>query len=136
MGIEPGQSAGAPFFQGAAMQVSGFLATSMPAPRAAGSVPVSPSASSRPRLADFLRSHATEILEAWDEFAATVSHDGKALDAVNLRDHAAEILLTIANDLAQPQSSRARAAAPGAATRRRPRRMRISAWSPASRWTR
>ncbi len=90
------------------MQVSGFLATDIAAPSAASSLPVSPAATSRerrPRLADFLRSHANEILEAWDEFAATVSHDGKALDAVNLRDHAAEILVTIANDLGQPQSS-------------------------------
>lgn len=88
------------------MQASGFLATSNPTARAAASPTALPApAVPRPRLADFLRSHATEILEAWDEFAATVSHDGKALDAVNLRDHAAEILLTIANDLAQPQSS-------------------------------
>jgi signal transduction histidine kinase len=57
------------------------------------------------RLADFLRSHSAEILAAWDEFAATVSHEGKKLDAVNLRDHAAEILKTIAVDLAQPQTA-------------------------------
>lgn len=87
------------------MQSSGSLATSMPASRAAGSLPVSPPAAPRPRLADFLRSHADEILEAWDEFAATVNHEGKALDPVALRDHAAEILQTIANDLSQPQSS-------------------------------
>jgi signal transduction histidine kinase len=88
------------------MQVSGFLATNIPAGHPAGSLPGPlPAPAAHPRLGDFLRSHATEILEAWDEFAATVSHDGKALDAVNLRDHAAEILLTIANDLAQPQSS-------------------------------
>lgn len=87
------------------MQSSGFLATNMPAARAAGSLPVAQCAPSRPRLADFLRSHADEILEAWDEFAATVNHDGKPLDAVALRDHAAEILQTIAKDLAQPQSS-------------------------------
>lgn len=85
------------------MQSSGFLATSMPASRAAGSLPSSQPA--RPRLSDFLRSHADEILEAWDEFAATVNHDGKPLDAVALRDHAAEILQTIAKDLSQPQSS-------------------------------
>jgi signal transduction histidine kinase len=69
--------------------------------------PVSPhpvAAPSRPRLSEFLRLHAAEILLAWDEFAATVSHEGKALDAVALRDHAAEILKTIAVDLAQPQS--------------------------------
>jgi signal transduction histidine kinase len=58
----------------------------------------------RPRLAEFLRSHATEILLAWDDFAATVSHGGKALDQLALRDHAAEILNTIALDLTRPQS--------------------------------
>ncbi len=60
----------------------------------------------RHNLADFIRSHAEEILVAWDEFAATVSHEGRALDPVALRDHAAEILKAIATDLAQPQSSR------------------------------
>jgi signal transduction histidine kinase len=59
----------------------------------------------RPRLSQFLVSHSREILAAWDEFAATVTHEGKALDAVALRDHAAEILQTIAADLAQPQSA-------------------------------
>jgi signal transduction histidine kinase len=59
----------------------------------------------RPRLADFLRSHLAEILLAWDEFAATVTHEGMALDPAELRDHAAEILKTIALDLAQPQSA-------------------------------
>lgn len=79
------------------------IATSSPTPasqrlRAAGTP------AQRPRLAEFLRTHATEILLAWDEFAATVSHEGKALDQSALRDHAAEILGTIATDLAQPQS--------------------------------
>jgi signal transduction histidine kinase len=57
------------------------------------------------RLGDFLRTHAGEILQAWDEFAATVVHDGKPLCQIALRDHAAEILTTIARDLAQPQSA-------------------------------
>jgi signal transduction histidine kinase len=55
-------------------------------------------------LASFIESHSEEILLAWDEFAATVSHEGGALDPVTLRDHAAEILKAIALDLAQPQS--------------------------------
>lgn len=60
----------------------------------------------RPRLSDFIVSHAGEILEAWDSFAATVDHDGgQPLDALALRDHAAEILKAIAADLARPQSS-------------------------------
>jgi signal transduction histidine kinase len=66
--------------------------------RAASSAP-------RPSLSEFLRLHADEILEEWDEFAATVQHEGKPLDAVALRDHAAEILKTIALDLSRPQSA-------------------------------
>ena len=58
-----------------------------------------------PRLADFLKDNAVEILQAWDEFAATVSHEGRTLDQAALRDHAAEILKTIAVDLAQPQTA-------------------------------
>lgn len=61
--------------------------------------------SSRPRLSQFLEEQAEEILLAWDEFAATVDHEGKALDPLALRDHAAEILKTIAADLAKPQSA-------------------------------
>lgn len=80
------------------MQVSAFSA---PAP-ASERLAAPPS---RPRLADFLASHAEEILLAWDEFAATVSHTGKPLKPAALRDHAAEILRTIAADLSQPQSS-------------------------------
>jgi signal transduction histidine kinase len=59
----------------------------------------------RPRLAEFLHTHAAEILMAWDEFAATVNHEGKKLNPATLRDHAAEILKTIALDLDQPQTS-------------------------------
>jgi signal transduction histidine kinase len=65
--------------------------------------PVEPPAG--PRLAEFLHDNAVEILQAWDEFAATVSHDGQTLDQAALRDHAAEILKTIALDLAQPQTA-------------------------------
>lgn len=63
-----------------------------------------PGPPSHSRLAHFLRTHQADILLAWDEFAATVSHEGRPLDAAALRDHAAEILKTIALDLAQPQS--------------------------------
>src|SRR5688500_14658903 len=62
-------------------------------------------ASARPGLSRFLEEQAEEILLAWDEFAATVDHEGKALDPVALRDHAAEILKAIALDLAKPQSA-------------------------------
>jgi signal transduction histidine kinase len=57
------------------------------------------------RLADFLHDRSAEILEAWDAFAATVSHQGRTLDPTGLRDHAAEILKTIAQDLRQPQTA-------------------------------
>src|SRR3954469_978288 len=80
------------------MQTTDFSAPPASARRAAD-LPV------RPRLADFIQTHSAEILLAWDEFAATVNHDGKALDAVALRDHAAEILKTIANARAHPQSA-------------------------------
>ncbi|MDO8371294.1 MAG: sensor histidine kinase [Polaromonas sp.] len=59
------------------------------------------------RLATFLRSNAEEILTAWDEFAATVVHDGTMLGQKALRDHAGEILAAIANDLEQPQTAAA-----------------------------
>jgi signal transduction histidine kinase len=57
------------------------------------------------RLSDFIREHADQILATWDEFAATVAHEGKELDQKALRDHAGQILLTIAADLEQPQSN-------------------------------
>ena len=57
------------------------------------------------RLSEFLTVHADDILRAWDEFAATVAHEGKDLDKKALRDHAAEILRTIAADLGRPQSA-------------------------------
>ncbi len=56
------------------------------------------------RLSAFLRTHSEEILTAWDEFAATVNHQGGILDKQTLRDHAGEILQTIAEDLERPQT--------------------------------
>lgn len=56
------------------------------------------------RLSEFLRTHAEEILLSWDEFASTVTHSGKEMDQKALRDHAAQILKAIANDLDKPQS--------------------------------
>lgn len=55
-------------------------------------------------FASFLRANSEEILRAWDEFAATVEHEGADLDLKGLRDHAAQILDAIANDMDQPQS--------------------------------
>jgi signal transduction histidine kinase len=56
------------------------------------------------RLSTFLRDNSEEILLSWDEFAATVAHGGQDLDWHALRDHAAQILKTIADDLDEPQS--------------------------------
>ena len=81
------------------MQLSSLIAPLRVRRRAAAAAPP------RPRLAEFLHDHSVEILQAWDEFAATVTHDGQSLDQAALRDHAAEILKTIAADLAQPQSA-------------------------------
>ena len=56
------------------------------------------------RLSQFIRTHSEQILQAWDEFASTVSHGGHDLDQKALRDHAGQILLAIADDLDQPQT--------------------------------
>ena len=56
------------------------------------------------RLSEFLKTHSEQILRAWDEFAATVSHSGKDLDQKALRDDAGQILQAIAKDLEQPQT--------------------------------
>ncbi|GAC1534602.1 MAG: HAMP domain-containing sensor histidine kinase [Ramlibacter sp.] len=65
-------------------------------------VPISKAAPMR--LSDFLRTHSERILVAWDEFASTVAHSGKVMDHKALRDHAAQILKAIADDLDLPQS--------------------------------
>jgi len=57
------------------------------------------------RLSEFLRTNSEQILAAWDEFAATVIHDGKTMDQKALRDHAGQILRAIADDLDAPQSA-------------------------------
>lgn len=64
----------------------------------------------RNSFAAFLRDNAQEILHAWDDFAATVKHEGMELDLKGLRDHAAEILETIADDMDRPQSDSAQVA--------------------------
>jgi len=56
------------------------------------------------RLSTFLRTHSEQILIAWDEFAATVVHEGRSLDQKALRDHAGQILTSIAGDMETPQS--------------------------------
>ena len=57
------------------------------------------------RLGDFIRTELEKILASWDEFAGTVKHSGRALDPRELRDHAREILIAIADDIDEPQSA-------------------------------
>src|SRR3954462_1671766 len=60
------------------------------------------------RLADFIVSHPEPILAEWEAFARTHIPAGEAMDVAALRDHAADILKTVANDLQHRQSERAR----------------------------
>jgi signal transduction histidine kinase len=57
------------------------------------------------RLSHFILQNLELILQHWDEFAGTVDAAGPTLDAVGLRDHAEEILRTIALDMQSPQTS-------------------------------
>jgi diguanylate cyclase (GGDEF)-like protein/PAS domain S-box-containing protein len=60
------------------------------------------------RLATFIRSNLEPILQKWEDFAQTLL-SAHAMDKAGLRDHAKEILLTIASDLDQPQTRREQA---------------------------
>jgi diguanylate cyclase (GGDEF)-like protein/PAS domain S-box-containing protein len=51
------------------------------------------------RLADFIRANSESIVEKWEEFALGAIAPARALDRTALRDHAKEMLLTIASDL-------------------------------------
>ncbi|MFO7603048.1 MAG: diguanylate cyclase [Gammaproteobacteria bacterium] len=55
------------------------------------------------RLADFIRAEIEPILQDWEAFAKTILH-ARQLDKTELRDHAREILLVIADDLDSYQS--------------------------------
>src|SRR5687768_4971533 len=57
-----------------------------------------------PRLHEFLRDNAEEILAEWEAFARTLPI-AEAMDVAALRDHAKEMLLAIAKDLEAPQSA-------------------------------
>ena len=59
------------------------------------------------RLADFIDSNLSSILKEWEAFAATRLPSGATMNVLALRDHAPEILHTIALDLRQPQTDRA-----------------------------
>ncbi|MCA1779254.1 MAG: GGDEF domain-containing protein [Xanthomonadaceae bacterium] len=55
------------------------------------------------RLADFIRSELEPILEEWERFAGTLFH-AEHMGGIDLRDHAGEMLLDIADDLDTDQS--------------------------------
>lgn len=57
------------------------------------------------RLSAFILLHMDSILEAWVDFARTVETPLPALDEAGLRNHAAEILRTVALDMQSPQSA-------------------------------
>src|SRR4051794_39104312 len=61
------------------------------------------------RLSDFILSNLEPILAEWETFARTHVPAGEAMDVAALRDHAADILKTVALDLQCRQSERARA---------------------------
>ena len=69
------------------------------------------------RLADFIVSNIEPILAEWEAFARGIK-PGAAMDALALRDHAAEILLATARDM---RSSQSKAERSDKAKGRRPR---------------
>jgi signal transduction histidine kinase/ActR/RegA family two-component response regulator len=56
------------------------------------------------RLADFILEHTDTILQEWDRFARTVEPVASDMTVKELRNHAAEMLKCIANDLLTIQS--------------------------------
>ena len=60
------------------------------------------------RLADFIATNLEPILVEWEAFARTHIPAGEAMDVAGLRDHAADILKTVAADLRRPQTERER----------------------------
>jgi diguanylate cyclase (GGDEF)-like protein/PAS domain S-box-containing protein len=55
------------------------------------------------RLAAFIRANIEPILQKWEEFAVTIL-PGRKMDKAALRDHAREMLLTVAADLDRSQT--------------------------------
>src|SRR3954447_2135164 len=60
------------------------------------------------RLADFIAINLEPILAEWETFARTHIPAGEAMDVAGLRDHAADILKTVARDLRTPQTEEER----------------------------
>ena len=57
------------------------------------------------RLHEFVRENVEEILKEWEAFARTLPGT-QNMDVATLRDHAREMLMVLAADLATPQSAR------------------------------
>ncbi|MGI4840260.1 MAG: hypothetical protein ACRYF9_21875 [Janthinobacterium lividum] len=57
------------------------------------------------RLPDFILDNLEPIVQEWENFARTLTSPGKPLDIEALRDHAEQMLWTIAEDLNNKQSS-------------------------------
>lgn len=60
------------------------------------------------RLSDFIRDNTEQILSEWETFARTLP-TGETMDIVALRDHAKQMLGTIARDLDTPQTNKEQA---------------------------
>ncbi|MFN3357275.1 MAG: ATP-binding protein [Pseudomonas sp.] len=60
------------------------------------------------RLSDFILSNLEPILQDWEDFAATIQTPGIALDQEGLRDHAAQMLHAIVEDLRTKQTMQER----------------------------
>ena len=57
------------------------------------------------RLADFILADMENILVEWEAFAATQLPSAASMDALELRDHAEDILKAVAKDIVQPQTA-------------------------------
>jgi hypothetical protein len=57
------------------------------------------------RLSDFIRSHANEIVQGWENHARTCLPAASAMDDARLRDHVVELIAFIADDMDAPQSA-------------------------------
>ena len=55
-------------------------------------------------LSDFIRSHHREIIQEFERFARTLIPPNAHMTPAELRDHAAEMLTAIVEDLAVAQS--------------------------------
>ncbi len=62
------------------------------------------------RLADFINANMEPVLQAWEDFARTIEPPALTMDDTELRDHARQMLLAFAKDIATPQSEMQRAA--------------------------